>query len=31
VLLDHPSPLGGLVCPYSNGELRVCKIVDPVR
>jgi hypothetical protein len=31
VLLDHPRPLGGLVCPYSNGELRVCKIVDPVR
>ena len=28
VLLDHPSVLSGLVCPYSNGELRVCKIVD---
>lgn len=28
VLLDHPSVLSGLVCPYSNRELRVCKIVD---
>jgi hypothetical protein len=28
VLLDNPSPLDGLVCPYSNGELQVCKIVD---
>jgi hypothetical protein len=28
VLLDNPRPLGGLVCPYSNGELRVCKIVE---
>jgi hypothetical protein len=28
VLLDYPSVLSGLACPYSNGELRVCKIVD---
>jgi hypothetical protein len=28
VLLDNPRPLGGLVCPYRNGELRVCKILD---
>jgi hypothetical protein len=28
VLLDNLSPLDGLICPYSNGELRVCKIVD---
>jgi hypothetical protein len=28
VLLDHPGALSGLVCPYSNGELRVCEIVD---
>jgi hypothetical protein len=28
VLLDHPGALSRLVCPYSNGELRVCEIVD---
>jgi hypothetical protein len=28
VLLENPAPLEGLVCPYSNGELRVCQIVD---
>ena len=28
VLLENPAPLDGLVCPYSNGELRVCQIVD---
>ena len=28
VLLENPAPLDGLVCPYSNGQLRVCQIVD---
>jgi hypothetical protein len=28
VLLENPAPLDGLVCPYSNGALRVCQIVD---
>jgi hypothetical protein len=28
VLLENAAPLSGLVCPYSNGELRVCQIVD---
>jgi len=27
VLLDNLRPLDGLVCPYINGELRVCRIV----
>lgn len=28
VLLEKPTPLDGVVCPYHNGELRVCQIVD---
>jgi hypothetical protein len=28
VLLENPIPLEGLVCPYTNGDLRVCQIVD---
>lgn len=28
VVLESPAPLGGLVCPYRNGDLRVCQIVD---
>ena len=28
VLLENPAPIDGLVCPYHNGELRVCQIVD---
>jgi hypothetical protein len=28
VLLENPTPLEGLDCPYHNGELRVCQIVD---
>ena len=28
VLLEGFAPVGGLVCPYSNGQLRVCRIVD---
>jgi hypothetical protein len=28
VLLENPAPLDGLVCPYHNGELRVCRILD---
>jgi hypothetical protein len=27
VLLENSTPVSGLVCPYSNGELRVCRIV----
>ncbi len=28
VLLENSAPVGGLVCPYKNGQLRVCRIVD---
>jgi len=28
VLLESPAPVGGLVCPYRNIQLRVCRIVD---
>ena len=28
VILENPNPVGGVVCPYRNGELRVCQIVD---
>jgi len=28
VLLENSAPLGGLVCPYSDGQLRVCRIVN---
>ena len=28
VLLENPAALGGVVCPYRNGGLRVCRIVD---
>jgi hypothetical protein len=28
VLLENSAPLDGVVCPYHNGELRVCQIVD---
>jgi hypothetical protein len=28
VLLESSSPVGGLVCPYRNGQLRVCRIVQ---
>jgi hypothetical protein len=28
VLLENPAPIDGLVCPYENGELRVCQVVD---
>jgi hypothetical protein len=31
VLLENPDPLDGLVCPYRNGQLRVCRIVDSRR
>ena len=31
VLLENPAPISDLVCPYSNGELRVCRIVDDRR
>jgi hypothetical protein len=28
VLLENSTPLDGVVCPYSNGQMRVCRIVD---
>jgi hypothetical protein len=28
VLLDNPAPVGGVICPYSNSQVRVCRIVD---
>lgn len=28
VLLENPAPSDGLLCPYTNGALRVCQIVD---
>jgi hypothetical protein len=28
VLMENPAPTSGLVCPYTNGELRVCRIVE---
>jgi hypothetical protein len=31
VLLENATVSGGLVCPYRNGELRVCRIVDADR
>lgn len=31
VLLENFAPVGGLVCPYRNGQLRVCRIVDEHR
>jgi hypothetical protein len=31
VLLESPAPVGGLTCPYRNGQLRVCRIVDEHR
>ncbi|HEX3353413.1 MAG TPA: hypothetical protein VHS34_11370 [Terriglobales bacterium] len=31
VLMENPAPLADLVCPYRNGDLRVCQIVDDRR
>src|ERR1700680_4799734 len=31
VLLENSATVGGVVCPYQNGELRVCRIVDERR
>jgi hypothetical protein len=31
VLIENPSPTSDLVCPYANGDLRVCRIVDERR
>ena len=31
VLLENSTPLDGVVCPYSNGQMRVCRIVDQHR
>jgi hypothetical protein len=31
VLLENSAPVGGLVCPYKKGQLRVCRIVDEHR
>ncbi len=28
VLLDNSAPVGGLNCPYRNGDLRVCQVLD---
>jgi len=28
VLLENSTPLDGVVCPYSSGQMRVCRIVD---
>jgi hypothetical protein len=31
VVLENSAPVGGLSCPYWNGQLRVCRIVDEQR
>jgi hypothetical protein len=31
VLMENPAPASDLVCPYANGNLRVCRIVDERR
>ena len=28
VLLDSPATVGGVICPYRNSQVRVCRIVD---
>jgi hypothetical protein len=28
VLLENSAPVGGVICPYRNGQLRVCRIED---
>jgi hypothetical protein len=28
VLLENSAPVGGVICPYRNGDLRVCRIVE---
>jgi hypothetical protein len=31
VLLETSATVGGVVCPYQNGQLRVCRLVDEQR
>jgi len=31
VLIENFAPISGLVCPYRNGELQVCRIVEDLR